>query len=321
METIKAYSKKNAGYDMVPTGHLSREEWLALRRKGIGGSDAGAICGLNPYASPMSVFQDKVGKAQEKEDNEAMRQGRDLEEYVAKRFCEETGLRVRRSHAMYVNREYPFMLADIDRLVVGEDAGLECKTASAYQADKWKDGSIPAHYAVQCYHYMAVTGKRSWYIAVVILGQGFRYAKLTWDDEIIRNLVLIEKQFWENHVAVGAMPDPDGSKICDEVLEQYFHVSRKGSAVPLTGFDEKLGRRAELQGLIDQLQKEQNQIDQEIKLYMKDCEMAYNDHYRVTWSSVDTTRVDAKRLKEERPEIYKDFSKVVSSRRFTVKAA
>ena len=59
------------------------------------------------------------------------------------------------------------MIADVDRLIVGENAGLECKTASAYNADKWKDNVIPEHYLIQCYHYMAVTGKKEWYIAVL----------------------------------------------------------------------------------------------------------------------------------------------------------
>ena len=87
------------------------------------------------------------------------------------------------------------MLADVDRLVVGEDAGLECKTANAYNADKWKDGKIPAHYMIQCYHYMAVTGKKNWYIAVVILGQEFKYAKISWDEEMIQNLITVEENF------------------------------------------------------------------------------------------------------------------------------
>lgn len=308
-------------YDMIPTAGLSREEWLRLRKTGIGGSDAGAICGLNPYMSPMSVYKDKISEEIAGEDNEAMRQGRDLEEYVARRFMEETGLKVRRSNQMYRSREHPFMIADVDRMVVGENAGLECKTASAYSSGKWKDGEIPPHYLIQCYHYMAVTGKKEWYIAVVILGQDFKYAKITWDEAIIQNLTAIEYDFWNNHIGPGNMPDPDGSKACDEVLEQYFKVSRKGLTVPLIGFDEKLKRRAELKELIDKLEREQNQIDQEIKLYMKENEIAVSDHYRVTWANVESSRVDTKRLKTERPDIYQDYLNIGASRRFTVKAA
>lgn len=213
------------------------------------------------------------------------------------------------------------MLADVDRLVVGQDTGLECKTASAYSADKWKDGEIPAHYMIQCLHYMAVTGKREWYIAVVILGQDFKYAKITWDEGMIQNLIAIETDFWNSHIVPGIMPVPDGSKACDEVLEQYFRSSRKDSAIPLIGFDGKLERRAELDELIGRLEQEQKQIDQEIKLYMKENEMAFNDHYRVTWASVKSGRLDTKRIKAERPDVYQDFLNVATSRRFTVKAA
>ena len=216
-------------YDKIPISKMSHEEWLALRKTGLGGSDAGAVCGLNPYSSPMKVFRDKTTEETEEPDSEAVRIGHDLEQYVAERFMEATGLKVRKSNFMYRSREHPFMIADVDRLVVGEDAGLECKTASAYNADKWKDGNIPLHYMMQCYHYMAVTGKRAWYIAAVILGQGFVWHKLTWADRLIQRLVEAEGNFWNGYVAAGIMTGPDGSKACDLVLEQYFHTARKSS--------------------------------------------------------------------------------------------
>ena len=308
-------------YTKISTAGMDRKKWLKLRKTGIGGSDAGAICGVNPYSSSMKVFRDKTSEYVEERDSEAVRIGHDLEDYVAKRFMEATGLKVRKRNFMYRSIEHPFMIADIDRLIVGEDAGLECKTASAYNADKWKDGEIPLHYIMQCYHYMAVTGKRTWYIAAVILGREFTYRKLEWDDAIITGLIEAEKDFWENHVMKRTMPEPDGSKACDDVLDKYFHTSRKGSMVKLEGFDEKLNRREELLSQIAQLQQEQNQIEQEIKLYMKDNEAAESSHYRVSWSSVESTRLDVQRIKEEKPDIYQSYAKVSSSRRFQIKAA
>lgn len=308
-------------YEKIPTAGMSSEEWLTLRKTGIGGSDAGSICGVNPFGSLMKVYHDKTSSGVEELDNEAVRQGHDLEDYVAQRFMEGTGLKVRRSNFMYRSVEHPFMIADVDRLVIGEDAGLECKTASAYNADKWKDGEIPLHYIMQCYHYMAVTGKRTWYIAAVILGQSFTYRKLVWDDALIAQLVSVEKDFWENHVAAKVMPSPDGSKICSEVLNQYFHSVRKGSTIRLEGFDDRLRRRAEIMEQIERLQKEQNSIEQEVKLYMQDNEYAASDSYRVSWSSVQSTRLDTKRMKEELPDIYRDYAVQSVSRRFQIKAA
>ena len=308
-------------YETISTAEMSHNEWLELRKTGIGGSDAGALCGLNPYSSAMTVFESKTSKNLSETDNEATRQGHDLEDYVAKRFSEASGLKVRRSNVMYRSKEYPFMIADVDRLIVGMNAGLECKTASAYSADKWKDRMIPPHYLIQCYHYMAVTGKPEWYIAVVILGQEFKYAKISWDDEIIGNLVAVESHFWNNYVLCGRLPLPDGSKACDGVLSRYFSEAQKASSIPLVGFDERLKRREDIINRMSELEKEQKQIEQEIKVYMGEHEQAYSDRYRVNWTNVETVRLDAQRIRVERPEIYKDFANITHSRRFTVKAA
>lgn len=308
-------------YEKIPISKMSHEEWLALRKTGLGGSDAGAVCGLNPYSSPMKVFRDKTTDETEEQDSEAVRIGHDLEQYVAERFMEATGLKVRKSNFMYRSKKHPFMIADVDRLVAGEDAGLECKTASAYNADKWKNGCIPLHYAIQCYHYMAVTGKHTWYIAAVILGREFVWHKLAWDGELIQRLVEAEENFWNSHVVANAMPDPDGSKVCDLVLEQYFHTAKKESTIELVGFDDKLARREEILAAIGKLEAEQKQIEQEIKLFMQDNETASSGRYRVSWSNVDTARLDTKRIKLEQPEIYRDYLKVASSRRFQIKVA
>ena len=308
-------------FEKISLSGVSNADWLRLRKSGIGGSDAGAICGVNPYSSAMKVFRDKTNREVEELDNEAIRIGHDLEDYVAQRFMEATGLKVRKSNFMYRSKEYPFMIADVDRLVVGEDAGLECKTASAYNADKWEDGNIPLHYVMQCYHYMAVTGKRTWYIAAVILGQKFVYRKLEWDDGLINRLTEMEEYFWNNYVMKEIIPPPDGSKACDEVLEQYFHTAKKESRIKLVGFDEKLRRREEILGFISELQEEQKQIEQEVKLFMGDNESASSDCFRVSWGNVDSTRLDTKRIKEERPEIYSDYAKVSHSRRFEVRVA
>ena len=102
-------------FEKIALTGVSNEEWLRLRKSGIGGSDAGAICGVNPYSSAMKVFKDKTGGETEETDNEAVRTGHDLEDYVAGRFTEATGLKVRKSNFMYRSKEHPFMIADVDR--------------------------------------------------------------------------------------------------------------------------------------------------------------------------------------------------------------
>ena len=305
---------------LVSTLNLPREEWLKYRKQGIGGSDAGAICGFNPYQTAMQVYYDKTSDETEDIDNEAMRQGREFEEYVARRFAEETGKKVRRANAMFYDEKNPFMLADVDRMIVGEKAGLECKIASPFMAEYWKDDKIPLSYQMQCYHYMSVCNADAWYLAVLIYGREFKVYKLERDKEIIANLIQLEKNFWENHVLARILPEPDGSKLADSVIAEYFK-SASSVSVPLQGFDDKLKRRQELVGLIDKLETEKKQIEQEVKIYLGDAEVAENQLFRVSWKAVVSNRLDAKALEEQEPEIYQKYLKQTNSRRFSIKAA
>lgn len=305
---------------LVSTLNLPREEWLRYRKQGIGGSDAGAICGLNPYCSVMQVYYDKTTEDIEDNDNEAMRQGREMEEYIAKRFTEKTGKKVRRANAMFYDENNLFMLADIDRMVVGENAGLECKTASPFMAEYWSGDKIPLSYQMQCFHYMSVCNADAWYVAVLIYGREFKVYKLERDEEIIANLIQLEKNFWENNVLKGILPNPDGSKLADSVIEEYFKEST-GAIIPLQGFDDKLKRREELVTLMDKIELEKRQIEQELKMYMGDAEKAENHLFRVSWKAVVSNRLDTKALQEQEPEVYQRYLKQTNSRRFIVKVA
>jgi len=211
---------------------MTREEWLEARRKGIGGSDAAAVCGLNPYKSPLEVYLEKIGEIDPPEDNEAMYWGRKLEDIVAQEFSERTGLKVRRVNSILQHKEVPFMLANLDRVIVGNDEGpgvLECKTSSAFKLKDWEE--VPLMYQLQVYHYLAVTGYKYAYLAVLIGGRIFKTFRLDRDEEIIANLIKIESDFWHNHVLAGVMPEPDGNKTSTELLSKLYPESNAQTIV------------------------------------------------------------------------------------------
>ena len=306
---------------LVSTIDLPKTDWLKYRKKGITGTDAGAICGLNPYSSAFQIYQDKITDEIEEFDNESMRQGRDLEEYVARRFSEETGLKVRRANAIFQNEENPFMLADFDRLIVGQKAGLECKTVSPYSSDKWNDGNIPLHYQMQVQHYLAVSGFDCWYIAAVIFGIEFLIRKIERDEELINYLIDIERGFWYNNVLAGIMPEPDGSDNCSEMIAKMYFKGQENKTIKLSGYKEILDRRADLDKLIKKMEKEKKEIDQKIKMEMQDATVALEAGYKISWSNFEQNKLDTKKLKEEKPDIYKEYCKSSTNRRFTVSHA
>lgn len=306
---------------LVSTIDLPKTEWLKYRKTGITGTDAGAICGLNPYSSAFQVYQDKITDEISEHDNEAMRQGRDLEEYIARRFTDETRLKVRRANAIFQNEENPFMLADFDRLIVGQRAGLECKTVAPYSADKWSDGNIPLHYQMQVQHYLAVSGFDCWYLAAVIFGKEFLIRKIERDEELINYLITIEDNFWHNNVLARVMPDPDGSDNCSEMIAKMYFKGQADKTIELRGYKGILDRRAELDKLIKKMEKEKTEIDQKIKMEMQDATVALEADYKVSWSNFEQSRLDTKKLKEEKPDIYEEYCKVSTNRRFTVSPA
>lgn len=291
---------------------MTRAEWLNLRREGIGGSDAGAIMGLNRYSSPVKVWMDKTGRGRDKDiDSDSMRFGRDMEEYVAKRWEEASGKRVRRNNYMLMHDEYPFMLADLDREVVGENAILECKTANAFMADDWKGDNIPQHYVIQCLHYLAVTGADKCYLACMIGNGHMEYRCIDRDETAINIMIKREKEFWENYVIANQMPPADGSENADNVLlESYPAVDESREEIEILSV-KSLDRYDEVCDLLDSLAKEKKKIEQIIKMEMEDAQYAFIGDRHITWKArKGSSRIDGKTLHKEKPEIYERYLKV-----------
>ena len=299
---------------------MPRGEWLELRRQGIGGSDAAAIVGLDRYKSAFDVYADKIGLKEEQPDNEAMRQGRDLEDYVAQRFMEATGKKVRRRNAMLQHPEYPFMIANIDRWVVGENAGFEAKTTSVLNRAKFNQGEYPPSYYVQCVHYMAVTGAERWYLAVLVLNKAFHVFTIERDEAEIEALIEAEKHFWENHVLKQIPPAPDGSEATSEVIKQLFPEAREREEVVLFGYEDKIEQYLELDVRVKELECERDKLKQELQLAMADAEIGRAQGYVVEWKNQVRQSLDTKKLKSEQIEIYEKYLKPAQTvRMFKIK--
>lgn len=202
------------------------EKWLKTRDLGIGGSDAAVIMGLNSYKSPYQLWMEKTGQVDPPDlsGNQYVYWGTKNEANIADWFQEETGKKVKRLGTLQ-NREYPFMLANVDRTVIGENAGLEIKTAGVSQYRKWKDDEIPDAYYCQCLHYMAVTGADYWYIAVLLGGNEAKWKRIERNEEDIKTLIEAEKEFW-NLVQTQTAPPVDGSLSCSQALAARYADSR-----------------------------------------------------------------------------------------------
>lgn len=302
------------------TKDMTRAEWLEARRKGIGGSDASAIMGQNPWASPLTVYFDKVGIAPEKTESEAMRQGTDCEEVVAARFTRETGLKVKRCHKLIQHPDYPWMLANIDRQVVCKGfVGLECKTTSPFNNTDFNGGSIPPNYYWQCQHYMAVTGAEEWYLAVMVFSTAFHVFKIPRDEKAIEQLIEAERSFWLENVQAGVAPYPSGIDAEDQVIDSIYSTARYDSAANIDGMRSQLDLLALYEKDAESLTEKIKAIKQQLKLRMGACTKASCGRWAITWKDETRTTIDSKRLRAELPETFTMYSKTSVSRPLKIK--
>jgi putative phage-type endonuclease len=306
---------------LVSTKDMPRKEWLRARTLGIGGSDVAAIAGLSRWKSRVEVYLEKTGERQpEEQPSEAAYFGTLLEDLVAQEFSRRTGLKVRRRNAILRHPEYPWMIANVDRLIVGEEAGLECKTASEYLRDEWAEDRLPDAYMLQVQHYMAVTGYRKWWIAVLIGGNRFVHKCVERDDTIIDYLIQIESDFWNNHVLKRIPPAFDGSPASTELLSTLYPTSRPGTAIELPPDAEMWLERYE-EALADEKEaaERKEEAANQLKALLGENEVGWIGSRKVTWKTVTSQRFDTKAFKEQYPDLYEKFAKPSESRRFTVK--
>jgi putative phage-type endonuclease len=321
-------AKSRPALKLVKTNDLNRDEWLNVRKRGIGSSDAGAAIGLHPYKSPLELWMEKTGrdaglpKVDPNDETSPMYWGTLLEPIVAAHYTKRTGNKVRRINAVLQHPKEPWMLANLDREVIGaaDVQILECKTAGMNGARLWKDG-VPEYVQLQVMHQLAVTGKQAADVAVLICGQELQVHRIERDETMIYRMVELERQFW-GYVERDQEPPADGSDSSDVALRALYPYDR-GQTLDLSDETEMSAAFSDLkairQALADNVLLEA-QVKQRIQQRMGDATKAVFETGDITWKrSKDGSGLDVSRLLKDQPELAQSYALVKpGSRRFLV---
>lgn len=321
-------SKPRPALKLVKTQDLSRDQWLQVRKGGIGSSDAAAAVGLHPYKSQLQLWMEKTGQdgalpvPDPNDDTSPMYWGTVLEPIVATHYARRTGYRVRRINAVLQHPEHAWMLANVDREVTGsaEVQILECKTAGIHGARLWRDG-VPEYVQLQVMHQLAVTGKQAADVAVLVGGQDLQVFRLERDEEMIAQLISLEQQFW-GYVERDEEPPADGSESADVALRALY-PSDCGNTLDLSQDLEMSAAFSDLLSIRETLATHsalEAQIKQSIQQRMGDAARARFETGEVSWKrSKDGVSLDTAQLQKDQPELLQAYAVVrPGSRRFLV---
>jgi len=316
---------------LVKTQDLNRDQWLQVRKGGIGSSDAAAAVGLNPYKSQLELWMEKTGqdeqlpKVDPQDESSPLYWGTLLEPIVAAHYTRRTGNKVRRVNAVLQHPSEPWMLANLDREVMGtpEVQILECKTAGINGARLWKDG-VPEYVQLQVMHQLAVTGAQAADVAVLIGGQDLQVHRIERDEALIANLMALERQFW-GHVQRCEPPPADGSDSADVALRALYPRD-SGQTLDLSQDFEMSAAFSDLlavRQVIANHNELEAQLKQRIQQRMGEASQALFEGGDVSWKrSKDSLVLDTVRLLKEQPQLLEQYALArPGSRRFLVNAA
>jgi putative phage-type endonuclease len=300
---------------LTDTTKLTNADWLQMRKKGVGGSEVAALFGKSNYASPLSLYMDKLSDAvkDDSEENEFLEWGKTLEPIIRDKFPDKfkkftgVGIEVEEYPFMMQSKEREFMLANVDGILApvsdyafkiqveegeweeyfipaGQMGGLEIKTGSGFTAKNWKNNSLPDGYFLQTQHYMAVTGL-PYFFVVALIDKSMLWRYVPRDEELISIITEVEKRFWNENVLAKVPPAPIGKEIDSSVLKDLYPQELKDKALDLSNMADKRVRYKEIAEEMTGLKAEQDRIKQEFMAAMKDSEIAFVGDKKVTWKT------------------------------------
>jgi len=325
-----SHKKANSAKRLVNTKNMADQDWLEIRKQGIGSSDAATACGLNPYLSMLELWMIKTGRQTQNVEDESsgvapLYWGKQLEPLVAEYYRMHTNNKVRRVNAVlqHPDPDKSFMLANLDYAVVGSDDVqiLECKTAGEHGTKLWRDG-VPLYVLCQVQHQLAVTGKQAAHVCVLLCGHETKIFKVSRDEAVIEQIIQAERAFWAC-VEQDIPPSVDASASAAKAIQQLYPKHIPLSVEDLSTLPEANQLFAQLLKSKQQIETQQEIFEQskhQIQMLMKEAERAIFQAGSVVWKRAkDSIGLDSKTLLKAQPELLEKYPlHRTGSRRFNI---
>lgn len=294
---------------LISTQELPHDEWLKIRKKGIGGSDIAAVCGFSPYKSALACYIDKTDQAEVNDDeNIPAELGLELEPFMSKKFeawiLKNEGLKIELQKMQYIlqDDEVDYFLVNLDRFFQHPDRGfcpVEIKTTTEFKRDSWTEDEVPTEYYTQCQWQLMITKAKWCYLIVLIGNRSIKVYVIPRNENVIIDLRARGKDFWENFVTKSVPPAPDGSDSSMDALRTLYPEEYPESVKVLEEEEEEkihgeLLRYDDLNLRIKELKRDIEAIKQTVISKIGDAELMMVSGRKVTYKTISVEEYTVK---------------------------
>lgn len=303
--------------DNIPT-----QDWVDARQDYLGGSEVAAALGKSPYQTPFQLWLLKTGRQAPQGSTSITELGHILEPVCAEKFTQVTGLKVRNISEPYEHEECPYLRGNIDRQIVSSEKHqgpgvLEIKTTTSHRMRN-EPNAYPLSWEYQIQHYLLLTSYQYAYLIVMERDTGVFHDPIYIErnEELIAINTQKVIEWWENHVIADVPPDA----MTDEDLLILYPDAKEGETVEAN---------PKLYAYYDQLRKvrerleEYNRHKESLEHLLKE-ELGNAEHMTLagrrllSWKNSTQRRFDTTTFRKEYPQLYKEFLKETTTRRFTI---
>lgn len=282
---------------------MNREQFLLDRKQGIGGSDCAALLGVSPWVTPLDVYNDKTSpELLVEEENEDLQRGIRAEKYILQEYAERNEVRLDINIPTVVDKQYPFMRANIDAMVAGSNIVVEAKSTKA-PISAWEKG-IPEYYKAQVAYYAMLTDTE--YVEVPVLFSGWKYACFTYwrDAQYESQIKEVVIHFWQEHVVKGIPPKPTST---EELIAAYPMLAEEKTIKADNDIRQKVYQLQEIGEQRRELEKQEKVLKTEIQGFMGDAGLLDAGFCKLALKERRLARFDTSAFKEEHIDLYQQY--------------
>ena len=335
MDYTNIFPFEDCPFKMKALSYDSQEDWEELRTKGVGGSDAGAILGLNKYTTPLDIYKSKVENiSKDVSENINVKKGKDLEPIIftnyVKPYFDKLGYDIYHLQYTLINENYPWLRANLDGIAVAKkdrtyasNIIIEIKYVSHFGAINWENDDeliegVPKSYYAQVQHYMAVSGSKTAYVCALFEDTWeVKFFKINRNDEFINNLLVVTQAFYNQNMVMKIPPKPTlkDKEVVEEVIDSFATVK---SIIPDQEMEDTVSEYLFISNQIKDLDKQKTELSNKIFTLWSEGKTTINKH-TIKFSKIVVNRFDSTRFKKDYPDMYKNYISETTSIRSTIK--